>query len=71
MSNASGRWSHVLRIRLVSHDIGVLTSKVDRVACLNRKIHFHGNSQEFEDDQEQIVHQLYGHDVQVLEHSHG
>lgn len=60
-----------ISLLLVSHDIGVLTSKVDRVACLNRKVHFHGNPQEFEKDQEKIVHQLYGHDVQVLEHSHG
>lgn len=27
---------------LVSHDIGVITSHADQVACLNREIHYHG-----------------------------
>ena len=27
---------------MVSHDIGVITSHADRVACLNRELHYHG-----------------------------
>jgi len=30
---------------LVSHDIGVITSHADHVACLNREIHYHGEPQ--------------------------
>ncbi|GAB7388573.1 metal ABC transporter ATP-binding protein [Bacillaceae bacterium] len=56
---------------LVSHDIGVITAKVDRVACLNRKLHFHGDPQEFEKYRGEILNRLYGHDVRVLEHHHG
>jgi zinc transport system ATP-binding protein len=59
-----------ISLLLVSHDIGVISSKVDRVACLNKKIHFHGSPKDFQIDQEKILHQLYGHDVEVLEHSH-
>lgn len=55
---------------MVSHDIGVITSKVDRVACLNKRLHFHGNSREFEQKQQEIMQQLYGHDVHLLEHNH-
>lgn len=55
---------------LVSHDIGVITSKVDRVACLNKKLHFHGNPREFEINQEKVLDSLYGHDIRVLEHNH-
>ncbi len=55
---------------LVSHDVGVITSKVDRVACLNKKIHFHGKPKEFEHNQGEILTRLYGHEVRVLEHNH-
>lgn len=55
---------------MVSHDIGVITSKVDYVACLNKQLHFHGYPEEFEANQEDILQRLYGHDVHVLEHHH-
>lgn len=57
-------------ILLVSHDMSVITTKVDRVACLNKKLHFHGAPKEFEKKQEEILSNLYGHDVQILEHNH-
>jgi zinc transport system ATP-binding protein len=28
---------------MVSHDIGMITSQADQVACLNREIHYHGD----------------------------
>lgn len=31
-----------ITIVLVSHDIGTVSSVVDQIACLNKKIHFHG-----------------------------
>jgi zinc transport system ATP-binding protein len=31
-----------MTILVVSHDIGAVSSVVDHIACLNRKIHFHG-----------------------------
>lgn len=55
---------------LVSHDIGVITSKVDQVACLNKKLHFHGHPNDFTQNQEAILATAYGHDVHLLEHSH-
>ena len=33
---------------LVTHDIGAITSRVDTVACLNKKLFFHGKPSEFE-----------------------
>jgi zinc transport system ATP-binding protein len=30
---------------LVSHDVGVITSFVDQIACLNRSLHYHGKPQ--------------------------
>jgi zinc transport system ATP-binding protein len=35
-----------LAIIMVSHDIGSVSSVVDRIACLNKKIHFHGKPQD-------------------------
>lgn len=55
---------------LVSHDISVITSKVSQVACLNKRIHFHGNPQDFSQNQEAILATAYGHDVRLIEHSH-
>jgi zinc transport system ATP-binding protein len=36
------RDSENLTIIMVSHDIGSVSQIVDKIACLNRKIHFHG-----------------------------
>ncbi|MBO8171228.1 MAG: metal ABC transporter ATP-binding protein [Bacillaceae bacterium] len=55
---------------LVSHDIGVITSRVDRLACLNKKLFFHGDPEDFSEQQECILNQMYGHDVHVIEHNH-
>ncbi len=37
------RDEHQLSVIMVSHDIGVITSHADQVACLNRIIHYHGD----------------------------
>jgi zinc transport system ATP-binding protein len=59
-----------ISMMLVSHDIGVITSKVSQVACLNKKLFFHGDPDEFADQQESILSAAYGHEVKLLEHSH-
>ena len=35
-----------MTILMVSHDIGAVSSFVDRIACMNRRIHFHGRPQD-------------------------
>jgi zinc transport system ATP-binding protein len=55
---------------LVTHDIGTITDKVSHVACLNRHLHFHGNTVEFSKQQDQLS-QFYGHHIHVLTHDHG
>ncbi|KUP07217.1 zinc ABC transporter ATP-binding protein [Bacillus coahuilensis m2-6] len=55
---------------LVTHDIGTVTNNVTHVACLNRELHFHGNTDEFEKFNDKEVSSLYGHDVHVLHHEH-
>lgn len=55
---------------LITHDIGVVTTYVNKVACLNKKLYFHGNPGEFKRHQKEILSEVYGHDVQVIEHHH-
>ncbi|WP_044641456.1 metal ABC transporter ATP-binding protein [Risungbinella massiliensis] len=59
-----------LSLILVTHDIGVVSSTVDRVACLNRKLHFHGSSQEFSENQKEILTKMYGTEIQLVHHHH-
>ncbi|WP_404433520.1 metal ABC transporter ATP-binding protein [Sutcliffiella horikoshii] len=55
---------------LVTHDVGTITEKVTHVACLNKNLHFHGVTDEFEKLRTNDLSQFYGHDVHVLSHDH-
>jgi zinc transport system ATP-binding protein len=55
---------------LVTHDVGVMTDYVTDVACLNKQIHFHGNTKEFEESSLDNLSAFYGHHVHVLHHDH-
>lgn len=59
-----------LSLIMVSHDIGVITTYVDRVACLNKKLFFHGDPEDFAKCQHDILSAAYGHEIQVVEHHH-
>ncbi|WP_236405611.1 metal ABC transporter ATP-binding protein [Microaerobacter geothermalis] len=59
-----------LSLLLISHDIGVISSKVDTIACLNRTLYFHGGPEEFLEEQQQILDKTYDHDVRVIQHNH-
>ncbi|WP_078552807.1 metal ABC transporter ATP-binding protein [Bacillus alkalicellulosilyticus] len=71
--NFYGMLSHLNKCRrltllLVTHDIGAMTDHVTDVACLNKVIHFHGNTKDFENNHD--LSAFYGHDVQLLTHHH-
>ncbi|MDG5788773.1 metal ABC transporter ATP-binding protein [Evansella sp. AB-P1] len=55
---------------LVTHDIGAMTEYITDVACLNKCLHFHGGTNEFVENQEEMISSMYGHDVQILTHNH-
>lgn len=55
---------------LVTHDMGVVSKKMQSIACLNHKLHFHGKAEEFERRRPEILLRSYGHDVHILQHSH-
>jgi zinc transport system ATP-binding protein len=55
---------------LVTHDIGAMSDYVTDVACLNKCLHFHGDKHVFEDNKEEMMTAMYGHEVNLLEHNH-
>ncbi|WP_462412523.1 metal ABC transporter ATP-binding protein [Neobacillus sp. Marseille-QA0830] len=59
-----------ITLMLVTHDIGTVSDKVSHVACLNKHLHFHGDTEEFEQLKMDDMSKLYGHDVQLLTHQH-
>jgi zinc transport system ATP-binding protein len=59
-----------LTMMIVSHDVGVMTQWVNKVACLQRNIHFHGSAHEFAHNQEKILQQMYGDGMKLLAHHH-
>lgn len=59
-----------ITLLLVTHDIGTISDKVTHVACLNKHLHFHGETAEFEQLNGDGLSKVYGHDVHVLTHHH-
>ncbi len=57
-----------ITLLMVSHDIGVVTEKVQSVACLNKKLYFHGSPEDFWAGEN--LSQLYGSPVRALYHAH-
>ena len=53
---------------LVSHDIGVVAREVNKLACLNRRLVFHGRPGDFISDA--ALAALYGPAVRIVSHEH-
>lgn len=56
-----------ITIIMVTHDVGVVAKYVDKVAGLNRYLHFYGNPKEF--FKKDILQKLYGADIELIVHS--
>jgi zinc transport system ATP-binding protein len=55
-----------ISVIMVSHDIGVITSHADRVACLNVQLHYHDEPDScFSPD---IAREVFGGDLKVMVH---
>jgi len=55
-----------LTILFVSHDVGTVSGIVDKIACLNRSIHFHGNP--CEGIPSHALDKVFGTGVNILLH---
>lgn len=57
-----------ITLLLVSHDIGTMINYVTDVACLNRRLHFHGGKDDFLADHK--LSSFHGQDIHLLAHDH-
>lgn len=57
-----------MTVVLVEHDIGVVTTYATRVACLNRRLYFHGDAAQFGESDALV--RAYGANQRVVEHDH-
>ena len=57
-----------MTILLIEHDIDIITTHVDTVACINRKLHFHGDSFQFLESNALV--DAYGEHQGIIHHDH-
>ncbi len=57
-----------LTILLIEHDIEVITRHVDTVACINRELHYHGDSVSFLESE--ALSEAYGESHGIIHHDH-
>ena len=60
------QYNERMTILVVSHDIGFISSYVDRVACVNKTLACH-NTEEISG---KTIEELYGVDVRMIDHTH-
>ncbi|MFW6010719.1 MAG: metal ABC transporter ATP-binding protein [Gemmatimonadota bacterium] len=52
---------------LVTHDVGVISRYVESLACLNRRLHYHGT----DELTPELLEETYGAPVDMVAHEHG
>ncbi|WP_338728496.1 metal ABC transporter ATP-binding protein [Haladaptatus sp. DJG-WS-42] len=57
-----------MTIILIDHDIGVVTDHATKIACINRRLFFHGESTGFTESD--ALAEAYGANQRVLHHDH-
>jgi zinc transport system ATP-binding protein len=57
-----------MTVILIEHDIGVVTEHADEIACINRRLYFDGDPEEFVETD--ALAEAYGKDQHVLSHDH-
>jgi len=62
------REEYRITIVLVSHDVGVITSMVDDLICLNQRVFLHGPPDEAVKDG--MIGQAYGSSTEIVMHGH-
>ncbi len=55
-----------LTILMVSHDIGTVSAVVDRLACVKRRLHFHGRPADCIDGEE--MEKIFGRNIHFIKH---
>ncbi|RDW18674.1 zinc ABC transporter ATP-binding protein [Oceanobacillus arenosus] len=59
-----------ITLLLVTHDTGTMTEHATDIVCLNKTLHFHGKSEEFNSLSEHDLSNIYGHALNIVTHNH-
>lgn len=59
-----------ITLLLVTHDTGAMTEHATDIVCLNKHLHFHGDSEKYTALTEEDLSQIYGHSVHIVKHDH-
>lgn len=59
-----------ITLLLVTHDTGAMTEHATDIVCLNKHLHFHGNTEKYTALTEQDLSTIYGHPVHIVKHNH-
>jgi len=59
-----------ITLLLVTHDTGAMTEHATDIVCLNKKLHFHGDSEKYTALTEKDLSTIYGHPVHIVKHDH-
>lgn len=62
-----GKLAGDVTVILVTHDVGVISRYVESVACLNRRLYYHGTEQLTPE----LLEETYGAPVDMVAHDHG
>lgn len=57
-----------ITIVLIEHDIGVVTDRANRIACINKELYHHGDTESFVESD--ALERAYGSNGQVVHHHH-
>jgi zinc transport system ATP-binding protein len=57
-----------ITIILIEHDIGVVTDRANRIACINTELYHHGDTESFVESD--ALAEAYGANGQVVHHHH-
>lgn len=59
-----------ITLLLVTHDTGTMTEHATDIVCLNKHLHFHGETEKYTALTEEDLSQIYGHPVHIIKHDH-
>ncbi len=57
-----------ITIILIEHDLGVVTDRADRIACINRTLYHHGSASSFAESD--ALEAAYGPNSEIVHHDH-
>lgn len=59
-----------ITLLLVTHDTGAMTEHATDIVCLNKHLHFHGETEKYNALTEEDLSRIYGHPVHIVKHNH-